>query len=65
MNKLRAIKIALSIIILAEEIKRAKKHKTIKLKISNLDELRKVIDEAIVSNDLSELENFKPILNQD
>ncbi|MDJ1090695.1 hypothetical protein QNJ39_03735 [Macrococcus caseolyticus] len=63
MRKLQALKIALLIVILAEEIKSAIRVQkvTVNLKITNIDEFK----DAIQENNLSALSDIKPILDRD
>ncbi|MGX0402144.1 hypothetical protein [Staphylococcus epidermidis] len=60
MNKLQLIKIALLIIILAEEIRSAKrKNYKVRMEISNLNELESILNET-----KEKLKDFNPNLNQ-
>ncbi|UBH14881.1 hypothetical protein [Macrococcus armenti] len=63
MNKLHLLKIALLIVILVEEIKRAISGQKVRvnLKITNIDEFK----DAIKENNISAISEFKPILDQD
>ncbi|UBH10629.1 hypothetical protein [Macrococcus armenti] len=63
MRKLQALKIALLIIVLVEEIKRAVSGQKVRvnLKITNIDEFK----DAIKENNISAISEFKPILDQD
>lgn len=60
MNKLQLIKIALLIVILAEEIRCAKQKKyKVRMEISNLNELESILNET-----KEKLKDFNPNLNQ-
>lgn len=60
MNKLQLIKIALLIVILAEEIRNAKRKKyKVRMEISNLNELESILNET-----KEKLKDFNPNLNQ-
>ncbi|ARQ04370.1 hypothetical protein CA207_11190 [Macrococcoides caseolyticum] len=63
MNRLQTLKIALLIVILAEEIKRAIRGQKVRvnLKITNIGEFK----DAIKENNLSAIRDIKPILDQD
>ncbi|MGZ9445412.1 hypothetical protein ACXXGN_04950 [Staphylococcus epidermidis] len=60
MNKLQLIKIAFLIVILAEEIRSAKRKKyKVRMEISNLNELESILNET-----KEKLKDFNPNLNQ-